>query len=242
MSTLEVARVPILSDNYVWLLHDPASADTVVIDPGEAAPVLAALDQRGWRATAIWNTHWHPDHTGGNADVKAATGAPVFAPTAEAARIPATDHGLAEGDTVAIGGVRARVWETPGHTLGHIVFVLPGLAFTGDTLFAMGCGRLFEGTPDQMHASLQRLATLPDDTMIYCAHEYTLSNARFAANVEPDNAAIAARLAKVEAARAAGQPTIPTSMAEERATNPFLRATDAAHFAALREGKDRFRG
>lgn len=241
---LEIVRIPALGDNYVWLVHEPASGETIVVDPAEAAPVLAAADARGWRISQIWNTHWHPDHTGGNADVKAATGATISGPAAESARIPTLDVQLREGDRVSIGGIGADVIETPGHTAGHISFNLPSerIAFTGDTLFAMGCGRLFEGTPADMHASLRKLAALPSDTAVYCGHEYTLGNARFAHSVEPDNAAISDRLHAVEAMRAAGEATVPTTIGAERATNPFLRAADADELGRLRAAKDRFAG
>lgn len=239
---LEIVRVPVLSDNYVWLIHDDESGETVVVDPGEAAPVLAAADARGWRIGQVWNTHWHPDHTAGNQAIKDAHGAVVTAPAAEAAKIPTADKLVAEGDTVAIGRRQARVWETPAHTAGHVSFHFEeeALVFVGDTMFAMGCGRLFEGTAEQMHAALQRLAALPESTVVYCAHEYTLSNARFAVHVEPDNSAIAERLKRVEALRADGQPTVPMTIGEERATNPFVHADSAEALAALRTRKDRF--
>ena len=243
-SSLEVVRIPALSDNYIWLMHDPASAETVVVDPAEAEPVLAAAAARGWRITQIWNTHWHPDHTGGNAAVKAATGCVITGPAAEAARIPTLDRQVREGDRVAIGAIEAEVMEVPAHTAGHIAYHLPDAAilFPGDTLFAMGCGRLFEGEAAEMHANLQRFAELPPETQVYCAHEYTLSNARFAVTVEPDNAALADRARQVEAARAAGEATVPTTIALERATNPFMRAADAAELAARRYAKDHFTG
>ena len=241
---LDIVRLPALNDNYIWLVHDPDSNETLVIDPAEAAPVLAAAEARGWRITAIWNTHWHPDHTGGNAAVKAATGATITGPAAEAAKIPTLDHQVREGDTVALGKHVATVWETPAHTAGHISFNFADdrAIFVGDTMFAMGCGRLFEGNAAQMHANLQRMATLPDDTVVYCAHEYTQSNGRFAAHVEPDNAAIAARVAQVDRLRAAGEPTVPTTIADERATNPFLRASSAEELGRLRAAKDQFKG
>lgn len=241
---VEIARIPALSDNYIWLMHDPASGETVVIDPAEADPVLAEAGRRGWRITQIWNTHWHPDHTGGNAAIKAATGAVITGPAAEAARIPTLDRLVGEGDRVAIGAVVAQVLEVPAHTAGHIAYHLPDerIVFVGDTLFAMGCGRLFEGTAAQMHANMVRLAQLPPETRVYCAHEYTLSNGRYAVVAEPDNEAIHARLAEVEAARPRGDATVPTTIAEELATNPFMRATSVEELAERRAAKDAFRG
>jgi hydroxyacylglutathione hydrolase len=241
-SGLQIVAVPAFADNYLWLVHDAASGETAVVDPGDAAPVLAKADELGWRIGQVWNTHWHPDHTGGNPAVVAATGAKLSAPAAEAARIPAIDVPLKDGDTIRLGAHVGEVWAVPGHTLGHIAFIFrdAGIAFVGDTMFAMGCGRLFEGTPAQMFESFARLSQLPDATLVYCAHEYTLSNARFAAVAEPANAAIAERLAAVEAMRERGEATVPTTIAAERATNPFLRAAGAAHFAELRGAKDRF--
>jgi hydroxyacylglutathione hydrolase len=239
-----IVRIPALSDNYIWLVHEESSGETMVVDPAEAQPVLDAAAERGWRISQIWNTHWHPDHTGGNAAIKEATGCRVTGPAAEAQRIPTLDRLVGEGDTVSLGPLAATVFEVPAHTAGHIAFHLPeeGLVFVGDTLFAMGCGRLFEGNADQMHANLQRLAQLPPETEVYCAHEYTLSNGRFAVTVEPDNREIAARLAEVEAARAAGEATVPTTIARERATNPFMRASSPQELAELRRAKDNFRG
>lgn len=244
MSPLEVVRLPALSDNYVWLVHDPDSGQTVVIDPAEADPVLAAAAERGWTVDAIWNTHWHGDHTGGNAAIKDATGAQVTGPAAEAAKIPTLDVPVKEGDEVRLGEHRATVWETPAHTAGHISFHFADdhLIFVGDTMFAMGCGRLFEGDAAQMHRALQRMGELPDDTVVYCAHEYTQSNARFARHVDPGNPAIAERAARIDQLRAAGEPTIPTTIGQERATNPFLRADSADELARLRREKDQFRG
>ena len=241
---VRIACVPALSDNYIWLMHDPASGETVVIDPAVAEPVLAEASARGWRITQIWNTHWHPDHTGGNAEVKAATGCTITGPAAEAERIPTLDREVREGDIVTLGAIEARVLETPAHTAGHITYHLAGesLLFPGDTLFAMGCGRLFEGDAGQMHANLQRLAALPPETRVYCAHEYTLSNARFAVTAEPENEQLRQRLEQVEAARERGEATVPTTIALERATNPFIRASSAAALAALRQAKDVFRG
>jgi hydroxyacylglutathione hydrolase len=240
---VEIVRIPVLSDNYVWLVHEPGSGETVVVDPAVAEPVLAEAEARGWRITQIWNTHWHPDHTGGNLGIKAATGASVTGPAAEAERIPTLDRQVREGDRVALGLIEAQVLEVPAHTAGHIAYHLPSqeAIFVGDTLFAMGCGRLFEGTAEQMHSNLQRLAMLPPQTLAYCAHEYTLSNGRFAVTVEPDNDVLARRMMEVEAARAAGEATVPTSIALELATNPFMRASSAAELAERRRAKDNFR-
>ncbi len=237
---LEVVRIPVLSDNYVWLLHDPASAETVAVDPAVADPVLAAAAARGWSIGQIWNTHWHGDHVGGNAAIKAATGCIITGPAAEAGKIGTLDRTVEEGDCVRIGDHAATVIEVPAHTAGHIAYHLAGdrIIFVGDTLFAMGCGRLFEGTAAQMFANMERLEALPDETAVYCAHEYTLSNGRFALTVEPDNAAIAARVAAVEAARVRGEPTVPTSIGEERATNIFMRARSVEQLAERRAAKD----
>lgn len=241
---LEIVRVPVLNDNYVWLVHERESGETVVVDPAVAAPVLDAAAARGWRIGQIWNTHWHPDHTGGNAEIKAATGAVITGPRAEVARIPTLDVQVGEGDRVRLGALEAEVLEVPAHTAGHIAYLLAaeGAIFVGDTLFAMGCGRLFEGDAAQMFANMTRLAALPDETQVYCAHEYTLSNGRYAIVAEPDNAAIASRLAAVETARARGEATVPTTIALERATNPFMRARSVEELAARRAAKDAFRG
>jgi hydroxyacylglutathione hydrolase len=239
---LEVVRIPVLSDNYIWLMHDADSGETVVIDPAVADPVLEAAKERGWTITQIWNTHWHPDHIGGNAAIKVATGCLITAPAAEAAKIPTLDRTVAEGDSVTIGAHSATVLEVPAHTAGHIAYHLDAehILFIGDTLFAMGCGRLFEGTAAQMFSNMQRLGALPDDTAVYCAHEYTQSNGRFALVAEPENAAIRERMADVNAARARGEPTVPTTIGLERATNVFLRARDVDHLAKLRVAKDAF--
>ncbi|WP_267395076.1 MULTISPECIES: hydroxyacylglutathione hydrolase [unclassified Sphingomonas] len=240
---LEIVRVPVLSDNYAWLLHDAASGETVVVDPGEAAPVLAAASARNWTIDGVWTTHWHPDHTGGNDAIKA-TGARITGPAAEAAKIRSLDVLVGEGDTVTLGDHVARVMQVPGHTQGHIAFHFADdrAIFTGDTLFAMGCGRLFEGTPADMFANMQRYAALPDDTQVYCGHEYTQSNGRYALSAEPGNQAIVDRMAQVDAARAAGEATIPTTIGLERATNPFLRAATVEQLAEHRRAKDNFRG
>ena len=241
--TLQIARVPVLSDNYVWLAHEPASGETAVIDPAVAEPVLAAAAERGWTITQIWNTHWHPDHTGGNAEIKAATGCTITGPAAEAERIPTLDVQVSGGDVVTLGVITAQVIDVPAHTAGHIALHIPSekVVFVGDTLFAMGCGRLFEGTAEQMFTNMQTLGALPPETVVYCAHEYTQSNGRYALVAEPDNADIAARMAQVDAARANGEPTVPTTIALERATNPFMRAKDAAELAERRAAKDAFR-
>lgn len=241
---LEIVRIPALSDNYIWLVHEPESGETMVVDPAEAEPVLAAADARGWTITQIWNTHWHPDHTGGNAAIKAATGCTITGPAAEAARIPTLDRQVREGDHVQLGAVTADVLEVPAHTAGHIAYHLPEAetVFVGDTLFAMGCGRLFEGTAEQMFVNMQRLAKLPVETRVYCAHEYTLSNGRYALVAEPGNQQIRARMADVEAARERDEATVPTTIGLELATNPFMRAASVEVLAARRQAKDQFRG
>ncbi|MGV3478502.1 MAG: hydroxyacylglutathione hydrolase [Sphingobium sp.] len=241
---LEIVRIPVLSDNYVWLVHEPVSGETMVVDPAVAQPVLDEAERRGWRITQIWNTHWHPDHTGGNAEIKAATGCTITGPAAEAERIPTLERLVSEGDRVALGGVTADVLDVPAHTAGHIAYHIAdeALAFVGDTLFAMGCGRLFEGTAEQMFGNMRRLAALPDETRIYCAHEYTQSNGRYALVAEPDNVALRDRMAAVDAARAVGEATVPTTIALERATNPFMRAANVSELARRRAEKDAFRG
>ena len=238
---MQIVPVPAFSDNYIWLVHDDESGQTAVVDPGDAAPVLAEAKRRGWTIDQVWNTHWHPDHTGGNLAIKSAKGARVSGPAAE--RIPGRDSELVEGSELRLGKHVGRVIEVPGHTLGHLALIFDddGIAFVGDTLFAMGCGRLFEGTPEQMFRSLRRLAELPDDTRLYCAHEYTLSNARFAVHAEPGNGAVTDRLAEVQALREQGQITLPTTIAQERETNPFVRSTNVEEFARLRSAKDSFR-
>jgi hydroxyacylglutathione hydrolase len=238
---MEIVAVPAFSDNYIWLVHDEGSGETAVVDPGDAEPALTEIKRRGWTITQVWNTHHHWDHTGGNLAIKDATGCRISAPAAE--NIEGRDVALAEGSELRIGNHVGRVMEIPGHTLGHValVFAKDRIAFVGDTLFAMGCGRLFEGTAQQMYNSLQRIIALPGDMALYCGHEYTLSNARFAVHAEPDNAAIAERMAQVEALRNESRITLPTTVEQERLTNPFVRARGWEEFARLRSDKDSFR-
>jgi hydroxyacylglutathione hydrolase len=239
---VEVVPVPALNDNYVWMIHDAASGETAAVDPSVDKGVLEAASERGWTIGQVLNTHWHPDHVGGNRGIKSVTECKITAPAAEAKRIAGVDRGVAEGDRVTVCGLEAVVWEIPAHTAGHIAYYFEdaGMIFVGDTLFAMGCGRLFEGTPEQMFANMQRLATLADEVKVYCGHEYTLANARWALTVEPGNQLLAERLAEVERMRAEGRVTLPTTIGQERATNPFMRARDVAHFADLRTAKDSF--
>ena len=241
---IEVVQVPVLSDNYVYLAHDAASGETTVIDPAVAEPVLDAAAARGWKITQIWNTHWHPDHTGANLAIKAATGCSITGPAGEAAKIPGIDRAVAQGDSVALGANAFSVIDCGGHTLGHNAYYEKAskALFCGDTLFALGCGRVFEGTAAQMFDSLGKLMALPDDTRVFCAHEYTASNARFAVTVEPGNAALAARVQEITRLRATNQPTVPSTIGYERATNPFVRAATADEFAVRRSGKDAFKG
>jgi len=242
MGRLTVTAVPVLSDNYVWLIHDAESGETAAVDPSVADPVLSAAEAQGLRITQVLNTHWHPDHTGGNDAIRDATCCTITGP-AEAERVSKMDRIVSEGDRIQFGGSEAIVWDIPAHTAGHIAlyFEDEGMIFVGDTMFAMGCGRLFEGTAEQMYANMQRIAALPDDVRIYCGHEYTLANARFAAHVDPDNADVARKLEQVSAMRDAGRITLPTTVADERATNPFVRAGNAQEFAELRTAKDSFR-
>ncbi len=237
---LEIIRIPVLSDNYVWLVHEPESGETMAVDPAVAEPVLAEAKARGWTITQIWNTHWHPDHTGGNVAIKEATGCTITGPAAEAERIPTLDVHVKEGDSVTLGAVTAQVLDVPAHTAGHIAFhfATEQAAFVGDTLFAMGCGRLFEGTAEQMYSNMRKLEALGDATHVYCAHEYTQSNGRFALTVEPGNAALVERMDQVNAMRERGEPTVPTTIALERATNPFMRAATVDELAARRAAKD----
>ena len=240
---LDVRLFPCLSDNYGFLVRDAASGAVATVDTPDADVILKELERSGWgRLDLILNTHWHPDHTQGNAALKAATGCEIVGPE-EVRRAAPLDRVVRGGDSVMLGETALEVTDTPGHTLGHIVYRDPagGQAFVGDTLFALGCGRLFEGTAAQMWDSLQRLAAWPDETLVWCAHEYTAANARFALSLD-DRPQMAARAAAVFAARERGQPTAPTTIGAEKAFNPFLRAGDAVEFAARRAAKDGFAG
>ena len=223
--TIEVHQFPCLSDNYCWLVRDEAADVTAVVDTPEVEAINRALEDKGWRLTHILNTHHHFDHAGGNEALKAQWGCTIVGAAIDAERIPGIDVRLNDGDEYVFGASRATVYEVPGHTSGHIAyhFADDGIAFVGDTIFALGCGRLFEGTPEQMWRSIGKLMALPDDTALYCAHEYTSANAAFALSVEPGNQELVQRAAEIERLRAEGKPTVPTTLALEKATNPFLR-------------------
>ena len=242
MGRLKVSAVPVLNDNYVWLIQDPEIGETAAVDPSVSDPVLEAAAADGLKVTQVLNTHWHPDHTGGNDGIRDATSCTITGP-AEAERVSKLDRIVSEGDQVTVAGAEAVVWNIPAHTKGHIAYYFEdeGMIFVGDTMFAMGCGRLFEGTAEQMYSNMKRIADLPQDVRIYCGHEYTLANARFAAHADPENAAVAERLERTAAMRERGEITLPTTVAEERATNPFVRASDVQEFARLRAEKDSFR-
>jgi hydroxyacylglutathione hydrolase len=242
--SVTVQPVPILSDNYAWLLRDSATGTVAIVDPAEPKPIIAALEKAGGRLDLILLTHHHADHIAGADEVRARFGAKMVGAAADAHRLPKLDVAVKEGDMVKLGSAEARVIETPGHTRGQINYFFPDgeVLLSGDTLFSLGCGRLIEGTAEEMFASLRKLAALPGGTKLCCGHEYTLSNARYALSVDGGNAALMARVAQAERQRAAGQPTVPSLMADEMAANPFLRAPDVASFAKLRSGKDNFRG
>jgi len=256
MARLDIHQIPVLNDNYVYLARDAETGACAVVDPAVAKPVLQTLDELGWTLTHILNTHHHMDHVGGNLEIKAVTGCTVVGFADDAERIPGIDVRVQEGDSVALGNCTAQVFEVPGHTSGHIAYWFEDsdALFCGDTLFSMGCGRLFEGTPDQMWTSLGKIRGLPDATLIYCAHEYTNANADFALSVEPSNADLQARADEVIRLREAGRPTVPSTLGLERKTNPFLRAdapellADAglagqdpvSAFAEIRRRKDNF--
>ncbi|WP_436643948.1 hydroxyacylglutathione hydrolase [Microbaculum sp. FT89] len=256
MQGLEIRLFPCLSDNYGVLIHDEASGVTASIDAPEAEAVEKALEETGWTLTHILVTHHHADHTQGIPALKARYGCKVVGPRGEAGKVPGVDESLGEGDTFQFGRYEARIFDTPGHTLGHIAwwFPDPGVVFAGDTLFALGCGRVFEGTTDQMWASLEKLARLPRETLLYCGHEYTQANAEFAVTIEPANVHLQARVGEIDEKRARGEPTIPSTIGAERDSNPFLRADrdevkmavgmpnadPAAVFAEIRRRKDNF--
>jgi hydroxyacylglutathione hydrolase len=256
MSGLQIEQIPVLRNNYVYLARDPVSGACAAVDPAVAEAVLAALDRLDWRLTHILNTHHHYDHVGGNLQLKRATGCTIVGNRHDARRIPGIDVRVADGDELALGEKKALVLDVPGHTIGHIAYWFreANALFCGDTMFSLGCGRLFEGTPGQMWSSLTKLRELPGDTRVYCAHEYTESNARFALTVDPDNPALRRRAEEVRALRAEGRPTVPSTITIERAANPFLRADDpglqqavglaggdpVAAFAEIRRRKDLF--
>lgn len=240
--TVTARAIPMLSDNYAWLITDSVTGTTGLIDPAEAAPAMAALEADKSGLDFIFLTHHHADHTAGVAELVAAYHPRVVGFGADAARLPRLDIQVHEGSVVAFGAASVRVIETPGHTLGHIAYYIAdgGILLPGDTLFSLGCGRLFEGTAAQMFASLAKFADLPDTTLVCAGHEYTTANARFALHVDPDNEALQARTQEVETLRVAGRATLPVTLSQERATNPFLRARTVEEFARLRKGKDHF--
>ena len=244
MLPLQVELIPVLEDNYAYLLRDQATGAIAIVDPPVVEPVMQRVAAHGGKLDAILLTHHHGDHIAGAPELVQRTGAIVTGPAADAHRIPSMDRGVREGDRIEVGSCAARVIETPGHTTGHVSFLFEQakVLFCGDTLFALGCGRVLEGDMATMWRSLQKLAALPGETVCYCGHEYTASNARFALHADPANAALRARADRVARARAAGEPTIPFTIAEELATNPFLRAGSAERFEELRRGKDKFRG
>ena len=244
--TLAITPIPILSDNYAWLLRDGDSGAMAVVDPAEQAPVLAAIDaatRAGGHLALILLTHHHDDHIAAADAVRARTGAAIVGAAADRHRLPRLDHAVRPGDVVTLGTAQAEVIDTPGHTRGHISFFFPDTPalFCGDTLFSLGCGRLLEGSPAEMYGSLARLAALPDETLVCCGHEYTASNAKFALAALPDNAALAEQAGRIAQLRAVGTPTLPVRLGDERTTNPFLLARDLAEFTRLRSWKDSFR-
>ena len=237
---LDVALFPCLSDNYGFLLHDTESGATAAIDTPDAKEIAKQCEARGWTLSEIWNTHWHPDHAGGNVALKRRYGCTVKGPQQDA--IPARDETLSGGDEFEFGGRRVEVIHTPGHTDEHIIYHIPSaqIAFVGDTIFALGCGRLFEGTAEHMWDSLSRIMALPEATQLYCAHEYTLSNAKFALSVDGENPNLLAAIEDAKAKRAQGVPTVPTSVGVEKHANPFCTAGSAAELGRRRALKDNF--
>ena len=239
LKMLEIIQLPVLNDNYIYLIHEPVSAQTAVVDPAVCQPVLDTLKQKGWTLNYILNTHHHNDHIGANLELKASTHCQIIAAEADQHRIPEIDIFVKEGDIFALGNEQIKIIETPGHTVGHIVFYLKNsnMLFCGDTLFSMGCGRLFEGSAEQMWKSLQKLKALPKETKIYCAHEYTQANGKFALTLEPDNQELQKRIQQVKQLREENNSTIPTTLALELQTNPFLREDSPAIQQALNMNK-----
>ncbi len=236
----EILTLPCLADNYAFLLHCNQTGTTALIDAPEAAPVLAALKAKGWTLDMVLLTHHHWDHIDGLPDLLAETSPKIVGAAKDAERLPQLDIAVNEGNVVEVGRLKGRVIDVSGHTLNHIAFAFDGAVFTGDSLFALGCGRVFEGTMEMMHASLQKLAALPPDTMVYSGHEYTLGNAKFSQTIEPENAGLQARVKDVKRMRAAGIPTVPSLLSLELATNPFLRAQSTEDFTGIRTAKDNF--
>jgi len=238
MSSLQIHLIPCLADNYAVALENTATGKALVVDAPDGAAITAFLKARDLQLSDVMITHHHNDHTAGCQALKDHFGCRIVGPAAEAERIPGLSAGVGEGTQFEAAGINVHTIATPGHTIGHVTYYLPeaGVAFTGDTLFAMGCGRIFEGDARMMYASLERLAALPDDTLVYCGHEYTLANARFGLSVEPENAALVARARDIEAKRARGEPTLPTTIGLEKATNPFLRPQSRAIRARLGMG------
>jgi len=236
----EILTIPCLTNNYAFLLHCNETGTTALVDAPEAAPVLSALNAKGWTLDMVLLTHHHWDHVEGLPDLLKHSTPIIVGAAKDAERLPKLDIALNEGDTLEVGNLKGRVIDVSGHTINHIAFAFPGAVFTGDSLFALGCGRVFEGTMDMMHESLQKLAALPPETMVYSGHEYTLDNAKFSLTVEPENAALQVRVKDVGRMRAADIPTVPSLLSLELATNPFLRAKDAAEFAKIRTAKDNF--
>jgi len=239
---LQIHMFPCLWDNYGFLVHSPDTGATACIDTPETDKIVLALEEKGWTLTEIWNTHHHPDHAGNNLELKNLYGAQIRGCGADRARIPGIDIEVADQDSFEFGGHRVHVHETPGHTIGHIIYHIPAAkaAFVGDTVFALGCGRLFEGTPAQMYDSLAKIGALPDDTELYCAHEYTLSNGKFALTVEPDNSDLLAYMKNAQTKRDQELPTVPTTVLAEKQANPFMRAASAKILGDIRKAKDNF--
>ena len=232
---INIEVVPVLRDNYAYVLVEGSQGEATVIDPSEGEPILEYLNSQGYRLRSVWNTHHHYDHVGGNEFLREQTGCEVVAPAADMGRVPAQTRGVQEGDVLTVGATDFKVFETPGHTLGAVSFFSGKDLFSGDTLFLAGCGRLFEGSPEQMWASLSRLASLPPETRVWCGHEYTEASLIFAQWLEPGSSAIQARLEQTRRARAEGLPTVPATIAEELLTNPFLRADDSLLLSVISE-------